>query len=1101
MQLILQEVIGFTAKNANGLASDASSEKCVYVAGCVAVVYDAVLGAQSHLVVSHRAPKPLSCVAVSRDGRFVAAGESGNQPSVLVWDSANPTLVSELKGHLYGVACIAFSPDGKHLVSVGGYIYLWDWQGAQLVTKLKASSSCSSITSVTFSLDAKHIVTAGSKHLKLWSLGFSPRTRFKREMDTVVMQGKPINPGPEKGNSFVAVASPFPIGHQLVHVYALTEAGCLFKSSITGTLCVVQSGSIIKSLDLKVEKGFALSVSEELVACACSSGLVKLVSVGQLECAGVLSYPTGKQCQSHRDDACTNSYEKKFRHRAGLPDAVACQFLTSKKIAVVYGDHSLYIWDIHDVDKATRCCMLVSHTTSIWDIKNLCCENLHNPAVACTARGCSGGISFATCSADGTIRLWDFVSHPELSTDTAYCQSAGSKLVGKSNLVSSGIFERDTIEPGTLNGFRSLAVSSDGEFLAAGDSNGNLHIYSLQSSDYLCLEGAHDAEILSLDFNLFNKKDTVSRVNDGNHLLTSGGRDRVIHVYDVKRNFELVQSIVDHSAAVTSVKLTADGHKLVSCSADRSLVVRDVFLTKGNYSTSRCHHQIASSGTVYDMVLDPSMDVAVTVGQDKKINVFDIASGQLMRSFKPNKDYGDPIKVTMDPSCSYLVCSYSNKSICMYDFVSGEMVTQAMGHGEVITGVIFLPDCRHIVSVGGDGCIFVWKLPTHLSSRMLQAITEKSDPLAPGSLDKPETFTRIVEFEDEQLGMNTGEMLLCNFSRTRGMFCLEEGGQGNSNFKFRISLLPKWAQAKVDTQSSDVPSQNLHISCYGRRDCNGYPQGHGLTPWERSLAYDYKLHQRSICEVQENAFTSLDMSKEYGIFDGLVHDHAAEKLHADQMENELQERADVHTTCTKLEETELFKEHFGNLSAAHKIERQESSARKRYSSRFFVRRNYIGDWKKFVGSPGQNFGHKNLYCPKESKNLPSYPILEDSAVKVTKNLETAESYDQPLENPMANLMDVSSREGEVQEKIKKCSEALLSLENAAEATSRLFSELLAVVSQDEFSSGPSSRLFNNAADCLPSIVEKVNELATLVRANGENAYGRPHAKASVVSKQ
>jgi hypothetical protein len=42
----------------------------------------------------------------------------------------------------------------------------------------------------------------------------------------------------------------------------------------------------------------------------------------------------------------------------------------------------------------------------------------------------------------------------------------------------------------------------------------------------------------------------------------------------------------------------------------------------------------------------------------------------------------------MDPSCSYLACSYSNKSLCMYDAISGELVTRAVGHGEVITGVI-----------------------------------------------------------------------------------------------------------------------------------------------------------------------------------------------------------------------------------------------------------------------------------------------------------------------------------------------------------------------------------------------------------------------------
>lgn len=75
VQLILQEIIGLTTKSANGLASVTCSSKCVYLAGCVAVAYDVDSSTQSHLVVSHRMPKPLSCVAVSHNGRFVAAGE------------------------------------------------------------------------------------------------------------------------------------------------------------------------------------------------------------------------------------------------------------------------------------------------------------------------------------------------------------------------------------------------------------------------------------------------------------------------------------------------------------------------------------------------------------------------------------------------------------------------------------------------------------------------------------------------------------------------------------------------------------------------------------------------------------------------------------------------------------------------------------------------------------------------------------------------------------------------------------------------------------------------------------------------------------------
>lgn len=74
-QLIPQEIIGLTTKNANGLASVTCSSNCVYLAGCVVVVYDVDSCTQSLLVVSHRMPKPLNCVAVSQNGRFVAAGE------------------------------------------------------------------------------------------------------------------------------------------------------------------------------------------------------------------------------------------------------------------------------------------------------------------------------------------------------------------------------------------------------------------------------------------------------------------------------------------------------------------------------------------------------------------------------------------------------------------------------------------------------------------------------------------------------------------------------------------------------------------------------------------------------------------------------------------------------------------------------------------------------------------------------------------------------------------------------------------------------------------------------------------------------------------
>ncbi|KDO53223.1 hypothetical protein CISIN_1g047837mg, partial [Citrus sinensis] len=761
-----------------------SSSKCAYVAGCVLVVYDVDSSTQSHLMVSHRMPKPLCCVAMSRDGRYVAAGESGPQPAVLVWDCANLAFISELKGHLYGVECIAFSPDGEHLVTVGGYIYLWNWRSAMLVMKLKANSSCSAITSACFSSDAKFIVTAGKKHLKFWTIGSSAtaRTRLNKGTESLTLHAKPVNLGIQKESYFVSVISATWTDNGVVNQEQAGESFTIYALTDAGILYIVHSGlSVTKSVDLKVKNGFALSASSKLIACACSNGAVHLFDIQSLKHAGTLHYSEAKKCNGENDTVSTaKATELYFKLTPTIPNAIACQFSTSEKLVVVYGDHSLYVWDIHDVNEATRCCVLVSHSACIWDIKNLGCENMHDPSVSCVARGCTGGVSFSTCSADGTIRLWDLALQSELSKDVLGHESLNIEPMSTAHLVSAGIFERNTMETSvSTQGYRSMAVSSRGSTL---------------------LLDAHDAEILSLSFSLSSKKDDVlEEVTDSHYFLASGGRDRTIHLYDVKRNFDLIESIDDHSAAVTAVKFTCNGRKILSCSADRSLVVRDVVETNSAYKISRRHQQLASQGTVYDMDIDPTMEVVITVGQDKKINSFSIAAGKLIRSFKQAKDFGDPMKVTVDPSGSYLVCSYSNKSICLYDFISGEMVAKAMGHGEVITGVTFLPDCKHIVSVGGDG---------------LQRVKEKYGILPPRNFAQPAALSPIIfcEEEDQKCRMDSVNMSFKKDLDQIGPHLHYHGVKPHltSAFKFSISRLPKWAQKKV-TDSEIVPG-NLDFS-------------------------------------------------------------------------------------------------------------------------------------------------------------------------------------------------------------------------------------------------------------------------------------------------
>lgn len=62
----------------------------------------------------------MSCLAFSRDAGMLAVGERGHQPSATVWSLATGTVVRELAGgHRFGIGCVAFTPSGGGVVTMG----------------------------------------------------------------------------------------------------------------------------------------------------------------------------------------------------------------------------------------------------------------------------------------------------------------------------------------------------------------------------------------------------------------------------------------------------------------------------------------------------------------------------------------------------------------------------------------------------------------------------------------------------------------------------------------------------------------------------------------------------------------------------------------------------------------------------------------------------------------------------------------------------------------------------------------------------------------------------------------------------------------------
>ncbi len=80
---------------------------------------------------------------------------------------------------------------------------------------------------------------------------------------------------------------------------------------------------------------------------------------------------------------------------------------------------------------------------------------------------------------------------------------------------------------------------------------------------------AHDSEILSITYSTYRENSMCHNLHSncfvifplvlppliGTMWLATGSRDRLIHVFDVTAGYSHTHTILDHSAAITSVKL------------------------------------------------------------------------------------------------------------------------------------------------------------------------------------------------------------------------------------------------------------------------------------------------------------------------------------------------------------------------------------------------------------------------------------------------------------------------------------------------------------------------------------------------------------------
>ncbi|XP_026154326.1 WD repeat-containing protein 62 isoform X2 [Mastacembelus armatus] len=680
----LEKVLGISTASSSGLTSDPKSGLIAYPAGCVIVLLHPKNNKQRHIINTSR--KPFSALAFSHDGKYLVTGESGHMPCVRVWE-VDGSQVAEVQSHKYGVSCVAFSTNSYYIVSVGYQhdmtVSVWDWKKGSIIASNKVSSR---VFAVSFSQDSSYFVTAGNRHVKFWYLDASKERRVN---STVPLIGRSGLLGDHKNNVFSGVAC----GRGLM-------ASSTFCITSSGLLCLFNSSRHLEAwVNLKTSSASCLAVSESFIFCGCADGVIRVFSPSNLQYITTL----------HRPHRLGVDLAQSVQHGllpaspgAQYPDTLALTFNpVARHLTCVYNDHSVYVWDVKDVRNVGKLYSALYHSSCVWSVEVY-------PELLDGSQACLPPSSFFTCSSDNTIRLWH--TDPPTGHRNLYSNDLLRILYVGENTQHLQAEGEATGADGKA-GIRVLGISPDGQHLAAGDRCGNLRIFGLEFLDELVKIEAHDSEVLCLEF---------SPRSTGVKLLASASRDRLIHVFNLEKNYNLEQTLNDHSAAITAVKFTGERPevRMVSCGADKSIYFQRAEQTGDGWSFSRSHHLVEKT-TLYDMDLDSSKTHVAIACQDRNVRVYNVESGKLKKCLKgSSSDDGALLKVQMDLSGSFFATSCSDKNIALFDYETGECVATLFGHSEIVTCMRFSQDCRHLITVAGDSCVFVWRLNSQITSVM-----------------------------------------------------------------------------------------------------------------------------------------------------------------------------------------------------------------------------------------------------------------------------------------------------------------------------------------------------------------------------------------------
>ncbi|KAM3075246.1 hypothetical protein ACMFMG_007309 [Clarireedia jacksonii] len=681
--------------------------------------------------------KAATCVSISPDGRFLAVGETGYSPRVLIFslqDTSSDIPIAILNEHTYGVGAIAFSPDGKYLASLGtvndGFLHVWAINTKIGTATLHSSNKCTSFIKQMVWLGG-NIITVGIRHIKVWRVEErcpSPKQKFALDgtpqpmpvqQTLKTLAGRNCLLGPLAEATFTCIA-PFSDHRAIV---------CSEK----GDVCLLDSNEGQKLLKV-LGAGFpvtcvAINPETRQVRIGGRCGKIKAISLDSM------LTPSTPPPSPLFNEGFTDETDSGHLCAMGYAGS---EFITmdSRHFIEFSGP------DTNSAAGDPRTSLLPAHGDAVMGVKLLPANNLFDAA-------------FLTWSADGSLVFWDAHGKSKSSIDIEV--------------------EQVSTDEDAQNQCQVVRVSKDVKFLVTGDRCGVLKMIDLTTKKCTFETRAHSSEI----------QDIIIHENGTSTLVATCGRDRTIQLFRrASDSLELVQTLDEHTAGVCGLFFAENGEKLVSCSVDRTIHIRQLVKRDGEGGDVLAAIPLriitlkAAPVSMVPCSGDQTGNLVVSL-LDRTVASYEISSGRLVSSFKAIDTEGTEAVVLdslvlgkpnqFSGRTSTIIAGVSNtdKSVRVYDWTAGSFLDKEWGHTGNVTGVALLESksstTKTLVSTGLDGTIMMWELsrsatdnqePSEQDSSASEEQPMKETTIARLPLRKVLSKAELAEFQRTSPGSN-----------------------------------------------------------------------------------------------------------------------------------------------------------------------------------------------------------------------------------------------------------------------------------------------------------------------------------------------------------